>query len=127
MHRLLPSPQLRIVDDVVVDERRGVNELDDRRVENGARAGVAAQPRRHQQHGRTHALAAALLDVVPDFGNDADLGLHLPLELAFDRFEIGADRFEHLNQIDAGFRGGVGQARQSDHRGAASVNARRLR
>ena len=46
------------------------------------------------------------------------LRLDLPLELAFDGFEVGADRFEHLNQIDTGFRRGVGQARQSDHIGA---------
>jgi hypothetical protein len=32
MHGQTPAAQLRIVDDVVVDERRGVDELDDRGV-----------------------------------------------------------------------------------------------
>ncbi len=126
VHRLLPSAQLRVIDDVVVDERCGMNELDDRRVENGARSGVAAQASRHQQDRGTNALAATRLNVAPNLGDDADLGLNLPFEFAFDRFEISADRFEHLNQVHSGFRGGVGQARQSDHRGAAGVNAMRL-
>ena len=66
VHGLAPAPQLRFVDDVVVDERRGVDELDHRRVQHGALAGVAGHPRRHQQHGRADALAAAVLDVVAD-------------------------------------------------------------
>ena len=47
-------------------------------------------------------------------------------EFAFDRVEVSTNRFEHLNQIETGFRGGVGQARQSDHIGAGGVNARTL-
>ena len=52
VHRQAAAPQIRVVDDVVVDERRGVDELDDRRVEHRAIAGVAGQARRHQQHRR---------------------------------------------------------------------------
>ena len=52
MHGQPAAPQIGVVDDVVVDERRGVDELDDRRVQHRAVAFVAAQARRHQQHGR---------------------------------------------------------------------------
>ena len=58
------AARLGAVDDVVVDERRRVDELDDGRVEHGAVAGVAAEARGHQQHGRADALAAAHLDVL---------------------------------------------------------------
>ena len=37
VHGLPAAPHIRIVDDVVVDERRGVDELDDRGVQHGAR------------------------------------------------------------------------------------------
>ena len=104
VHRLPPAAHVGIVDDVVVDERGGVDELDHRGVEDRARAGVAAQPRGHQQHRRAHALAAALLDVAADLGDDADLRLDLPLELALDRFEVGAHGLEHLNQVRLGLR-----------------------
>ena len=36
VHGQLAPPPVRIVDDVVVNERRRVNEFDDRRVENAA-------------------------------------------------------------------------------------------
>jgi len=76
-----------------------------------------------RQDGRPDAFSAARLDVPSDFGDDPDLRLHLPFELPFDSLEIGSHRFEHLNQIHPGFRRGVHQARQSDHRGNGGVNA----
>ena len=59
-----PAAQIRVVDDVVVDQRGRVDELDDRRVEHRAVALVAGKPRGHQEHGRADALAAARLDVL---------------------------------------------------------------
>ena len=94
VHGLPPAPHIRIVDDVVVHQRGGVNELDHRRVQHRARAGVAAQPRAHQQHRRAHALAAALQQVVADLRNDVDLRLDLARKLALDRLEIVADGLE---------------------------------
>jgi hypothetical protein len=58
------------------------------------------------------------LNVAPDFGNDVYLRLDLPLELSFHRLEIGANRFEHLHEIEAGLLRSVDQARQSHHRPA---------
>ena len=127
VHRHLAAPQLRVVDDVVVDERRRVDEFDDGGVEDGARTGVPAETRGHQQHGGADAFTAARLDVTSDFRDDPDLRLDLSLELAFDSLEIGSHWFEHLNQIHAGFRRGVHQARQSDHTGDGGVNATRTR
>ena len=49
VHRQPPAPHFRLVDDVVVDERGGVDELHDGGVRDALVAGVAAQPRRHQQ------------------------------------------------------------------------------
>ena len=63
VHGQAAAAQLGVVDDVVVDERGGVDELDHRRVEHGAIALVAAETRGHQQHGGPNALAAARLDV----------------------------------------------------------------
>ena len=98
VHGQAAAPQLGVVDDVVVDERGGVDELDDRRVEHGAVALVAAQPRRHQQHGRTDALAAARLDVLADFRDQLDLRLDVAPELAIDPLQVGANRLEDLRQ-----------------------------
>ena len=77
VHGLLAAAQLGVVDDVVVDEGGGVDELHHGGVQHRAAAGVAAQPRRHQQHRRPHPLAAALLDVGANLGDDADLRLDL--------------------------------------------------
>jgi hypothetical protein len=68
-----PAPERGIVDDVVVDEGRRVNELDHRGVQHGTIAGVPAQSRRHQEDGRSNPLSAAGLDVLADPGNQFDL------------------------------------------------------
>ena len=92
------AAQLGVVDDVVVDERGGVDELDDRGVEDGPIALIAAQTRGHQQHGRADPLAAARLDVLADRRDQLDLRLDVAGELAIDPLEIGADRLEDLRQ-----------------------------
>jgi hypothetical protein len=99
VHRHPAAPQVGAVDDVVVDERGGVDELHDRRVEHGAVALVAAQARRHQQHRRADALAAARLDVAAHLGNERDARLDVADELLLDGVEVAADRFEDLRQL----------------------------
>lgn len=99
MRGLAPSSYIGIVNDVVVHQGRGVNELDDRGIGNGARAGIATEPRGHQQHGGSHALATAHLQVVADFRNDVNLRLHLFGELTFNRQQVVADGFEQLDQV----------------------------
>ena len=107
------APRLGAVDDVVVDERRGVDELDDRRVEHGAVAGVAAEPRRHQQHGRPDALAAAHLDVLAHLRDQLDARLEMARELALDARQLVADRLEDLREIRD-------RTRWTDSRGSVS-------
>ena len=102
MHGEPAAAQIRVVDDVVVDERRGVDELDDRGVaaSRGRRRSRASRDG-HEQHGRPHALAAAGLDVSADLGNQLDLRLDVSRELAVDLFEVRADRLEDLRKGQA--------------------------
>jgi hypothetical protein len=89
---------LGIVDDVVMYERRGVDELHHGGVQNREIPCVACQARRHEQHGGPDALAAAVLDVSPDFRDQIDLGFDVPVELCFDLLQVFPDRVEHLDQ-----------------------------
>src|SRR5207248_5740598 len=98
MDRQAAAPEIRIVDDVVVDQRRGVNELHHRRVQGAAVAAVARQARRHEQDGRPDALAAARADVLTDLRDEIDVRLEMPLEFAIDLVEVGAYRFEDLRE-----------------------------
>ena len=102
MHGQASAPQVGAVDDVVVDQCRGVDEFDDRRVEHGAIAGVAAQPRRHQQHRGAHALPAALLNVASHLGDQRDPRLNVAMELPLDGVEVFADGLENLREIAGG-------------------------
>ena len=92
------AAQLRIIDDVVVHQRRGVNEFDHRGVENRAIALISAQSGRHEQDRRAHPFAAAGLNVTADLRNDVDLRLDMTDELAIHQLEVAADRFEDLRK-----------------------------
>jgi hypothetical protein len=82
-----------------VDERRGVDEFDDRGVEHRAVAFGPTETRRHQQNRRSDPLAAAVLDVPPHFRNQGDSGLDVADEFLLDRLQILADGFEDLRQL----------------------------
>ncbi len=97
-----PRRSVGLVDDVVVDEGRGVNELDHGGVEHRAIARVAAQAGGHQEDGGTDPLAAARADVLADRGDQLDVRLHVPRELSIDVLEIGADWLENLRERDGG-------------------------
>ena len=98
VHRLTAASQLRLVDDVVVHQRRGVDEFDDRCVQHGAIAGVTRHPGRHQQHSRADALAAAVLDVAADRRDQRHLRLDVTRELALDLAEIATNGLEQLRE-----------------------------
>ena len=98
VHGFAAAPQLRLVDDVVVNERRGVNELENRRVEHRALARVASHASGHQQHRRTDPFPAAVPNVVADRRDEGDLRLHVPGELAFDLTKVVANRLEQLRE-----------------------------
>ena len=100
MHGLAAAPHVGVVDDVVVHERRRVDELDDRRKERRVLACIPAHPGGHQQDRRTNALAAALLDVVADGRNQRHLRFEMPHEFALDLFQVVTNRLEHLRKND---------------------------
>jgi hypothetical protein len=76
-----------------------MDELHDRRVENRALTRVSAQACRHQQHGRTHTLAAAALKIVADARDQIDARLQMLGVRVFDLLEIRADRLEQAQQV----------------------------
>ncbi len=92
-------------------------------------AGVAGHARRHQQHRRADAFAAAVLDVVADRRDERDLRLDVPRELALD---LLADRSRIGSKICAsaaadGFCAVGFKLVRSDHIRSRSVNARDTR
>jgi len=99
MGREPPAPGFGLIDDVVVDERRRVNEFDHGGVEDRAVAAIAAQPRGHEQDGRPHAFAAAHLDIAAHLGNELDTGLEVASEFPLDARQLIAHRLEDLIQI----------------------------
>jgi hypothetical protein len=93
------SPGVGLVDDVVVHEGGGMNELDDRRIEDGAVARVPAEPRRHQEHGGPDALSAAHLNVAAHLWNQLDARLEMSDEFGFNAQQLAADRLEDPGEI----------------------------
>ena len=104
-----PRRYLGVVDDVVVDQRRRVDEFDDGRIGDCAFALIPAEARRHQQHSGPDALATALLDVLADLGDERDLRLQVTAELPLDPHEVVADRLEQTEQIGRRAVDGAGQ------------------
>src|SRR5688500_10296713 len=99
MHGEAPATQIGIVDDVVVDQRGGMDEFHHRRIEGRAIAGVAREASGHEQNGRTDALTPAGSNVLADLRDQIDVRLEVPLELAIDLGEVGAYRLEDLCEI----------------------------
>src|SRR5207247_6686701 len=60
-------------------------------------ARVARNPRRHEQDGGAHALAAARLDVLADGRDELHLRLHVPPELTIDLLEVVDRKSTRLN------------------------------
>ena len=103
MDREPAAAQVRVVDDVVVDERRGVDELDDRRVQNRAVALVAAEARGHQQDRGPDPLSAARLNVVADLRDQVDLRLDVADRIPHRPSQVGANRLENLRESERRF------------------------
>ena len=69
VHAAAAAAHRGLVDDVVVEQGRGVDELHDRGQEDGAVAAVAAQAAGQEQQRGPDALAAALADVAADLAH----------------------------------------------------------
>ena len=102
MHREPAAPNVCIVDDVIVYERGGVNKLNNGCVEDGLVPLISAQARGHQQQRWSDTLATAILDVAPDLRNQLHPGLDVTSVVLLDRFQVAADGFEDLGQVNRG-------------------------
>ena len=82
------AARLRFVDDVVVDQGRGVNDLDHRAQLDGAMSRVVQQLAGEQQQRGPQALAAAGAQIFADLRNRAHAGDRVAAELALDGGEV---------------------------------------
>ncbi len=99
--RRTSAARLRFVDDVVVNQRRGVNDLDHGAQLDGALAGVVHQLAGEQQQGGAKAFAAAGAKVFADLRNCPHAGNRVAAELALDGGEVVVQQVEN-------FLGGAG-------------------
>jgi hypothetical protein len=94
------------VDDVVVNQRSGVNDFDHSAEANGRAVFAVKEFRGQQQQRRTQPLAAASAQVLADFGDDLDAGNRVAPELTLDGGKIVAQQLKYF------FRASSGRCRQ---------------
>ena len=91
---------LGLVDDVVVNECRGVNDFDDGGEFDRARTFVAEQFGRKQQKSGTDALAAAGAQVFTDFGDGGHVRDGILPELLLDGDNVVPEQVEDLFPVN---------------------------
>src|SRR5208283_1362465 len=91
-----PTPCLRFVNDVVVDQRRGMNNFDYGAKFDRSLAGVVQQLAREQQQGWTQAFAATCAQVFANLRNRTHAGDGVTSELALDGGEVVVQQVEHF-------------------------------
>ncbi len=95
---------LGLVDDVVVNQRGSVNDLDDGAESNGTTSLIVQQLRGKQQQGRTDSLAAAGAQVLADLGDGPDVGDRVAAKLVLQRDEVIPQQIEDFFAVDGGGR-----------------------
>ena len=129
----LAAPEARAVDDVVVEQGRGVDEFHRRGEPVVARARIIEQPRAGQSQHRPHPLAAAGDQVAGELGDQGDVALHAIEDDRVDMVEIGRDELDHRveRRRGAGPQGndggihGSGDVRRGGGKGKGRACARR--
>ena len=91
----LAAAHARAVDDIVVEQGRGVDELDRGGELVVARAGVAEQRGAGEGQHRPHPLAAAGDQVAGELGDQRDLALHPLEDDGVDAVHVGRDQRHH--------------------------------
>ena len=91
VRRGLATAQRRLVHDVVVDQRRRVEQLHAAGQADGPRAAIPRQTRGQQEENRTQPLAARAGDVAAHLLDEAHGRRDLVTDLGFDFGEIVAD------------------------------------
>ena len=114
---LAAAAQVRFVDHVVVQQGRGVDELDQRGELDVMAAAVAGRVRRDQVQHRPQALAAAADDVFGDLVDQHHVGGESRTDQRVDRGPVGGGQRLHVGEArDAG--GGGGQRAGGSQGGA---------
>ena len=88
------APGLRLVDDVVVHQGGGVNDLHHSAELDGALAAIVHQLAGEQQQGRAQALAATGTQIFADFRNGPHARYGVASELALDGSEVVVQQVE---------------------------------
>jgi hypothetical protein len=100
IRRRAPSPEFCIVNDVVVHQRRCMNNFDHRCKPYRSRALVPKQFGGEQKQGWTNALAAARPQVFPDLGDGGNVRNRVLPELLLDRDDVIAQEIENLFPVN---------------------------
>ena len=94
--RLLAAAHVAFVDDVVVQQGRGVHELDAGRELDMAVAGIAEHLSGGERHHRPQPLAAGRDQVVGDFRDHLDVGAGLGQDQFVDPRHVGGGQIDQL-------------------------------
>ena len=119
----LAAAHARAVDHIVVEQGRGVDELDRRGELVVARSGVAEQACAGERQHRPHALAAAGDQVAGKLGDQRDLALHPLEDDGIDAVHVGRD--ERHQRVERR-RALSGQRMDGGGHGAALAGQRRF-
>src|SRR4029453_2648959 len=120
-----PAPEGGLIDHVVVDEGRGVEQLDHTAESHRARALVAGQAGRHEEQDGPQPLAASPRDELAHLADEVHRRVDLVADLGLDGGELAADherdallqqRLEGGGGFHAGARRGRGQRRRTRSR-----------
>ncbi len=117
----MAAPQVGLVDDVVVQQRRRVDHFDHGRQNVVILPAIAGRARSEEQQGRAQPLAAARDDVLGDLADEDDLGgkglAHDAVDGGHVRADRGLEEFDdHESGRKSGWRGvrdrGLGRPRR---------------
>ena len=98
--RRTPAANLSLINDVVMDERRGMNNFDNRCELDRARTLVAHQLRGQQQQRRANPLASSSAQVFANFCDRRDVRDRVVPELLFDGDNVVVQQVEDLFPVD---------------------------
>jgi hypothetical protein len=102
--RRAPPPRLRFIDNVVVYQRCGMNNLDYRSQSHRAPPFVVHQLRRQQKQRRTNPLPSARPQIFTNLGNRLHAGDSIVLKLLLQRDEILPQQIENFFPVNGGGR-----------------------
>jgi hypothetical protein len=91
-----PAARVGAINDIVVNQRRGVNQLDDRAQTYGALSAIARVARGEKKEGRAQALSATTQKIAGDFGDRLVGRFILQPDFLFDLEEVVADQVKQF-------------------------------